>query len=185
MMPRGKKGFTLVETIVTATIFAILAAGVSVSFLSGVKLWQRAKDIDFSEYDAILTFEKTTRELRQSSDISSIGFEGDANRVSFPTLIGNTIFKVTYRFDHEEKAMMRGEVSQEDILSGKEEDNYIERKVLLLEGLSLSYFFFDPELEVYAWKETWTVPEGIFSAIKFNTQINGEEFNKRVFIPIS
>ena len=80
---------------------------------------------------------------------------------------------------------MRGEVSQEDILSGKEEDNYIERKVLLLEGLSLSYFFFDPELEVYAWKETWTVPEGIFSAIKFNTQINGEEFNKRVFIPIS
>ena len=100
MMPRGKKGFTLVETIVTATIFAILAAGVSVSFLSGVKLWQRAKDIDFSKYDAILTFEKITRELRQSSDISSIGFEGDANQVSFPTLIGDTIFKVTYRFDH-------------------------------------------------------------------------------------
>jgi len=185
MRRRGERGFTLVETVVVATIFAILSAGIAGSFFSGMKLWKRAKDIDFSEYDAILTFEKISRELRQSVEHPSIVFEGEASQISFPTLIGNTIFKITYSFDRQQDALIRGQITQEDIILEEEEEGYTERKVLALDSLVLSYLFFDPQIKKYDWKDEWGKEEGVFSAIKFNTQINGEEFNKTIFIPIS
>ncbi|MDD4899803.1 MAG: prepilin-type N-terminal cleavage/methylation domain-containing protein [Candidatus Omnitrophica bacterium] len=178
------KGFTLVETVIVATIFSIVAVGVGSCFLSGMKLWQRAKNINFSQYDNVFTIEKLAKELRQAQDLSDIGFEGDANEVSFPVLSGDSILKVTYRFDSMQRSLMRGQVDFRDILAGKEQENYTERKVAELDSLVFNFLERDLSKDEYAWADGWEKESGVFPAIKLQGKLKGEEYNKTIFMPI-
>lgn len=193
-----RQGFTLIETIVVATIFSFLALGIAGSFISGMKLWARAQNIDFSKYNNILTLEIISKELRQGIKYPSIGFEVKVDEFSFPSLIGDSIVKITYKFDPEKKILLRRQVDLESIIKDleKEIDKEQEKVVLSsLEELSLSYFY--PYLDkekgcvVYIWKEVkededeWTEAQGIFAAIRLKGKIKGEEFSKTIFIPIS
>ncbi len=181
----SQEGFTLVETLVVATIFSIIGLGITTSFVSGIKLWDRAKNIDFAKCEFLLDMEKISRDFRQIVDIPVIGFEGDSVKVSFPALIGDSIVKITYKFDPERKTLLYKEVGLKDIISGEEEENYTEEKMLSLKELSLSYFCWDREKEIYDWKDSWVKDKGIFSAIKLEGKFKGEAFTKIIFIPIS
>ena len=189
-MNKSKKGFTLLETLVVATIFSFIGLAIATSFLSGIKIWDRARNTDFIKYNNLLSLEMIARELRQAIDYPLIGFAVKAGEFSFLTLVNDSLVKVTYVFDSEKHALLRRQVGLKDILANKEEENTKERIVLTsLEELSLSYFYryFDPDLnrEVYAWKE---VKEGITIlafAIKLQGKIKNELFSKTVLIPIS
>ncbi len=178
------KAFTLIETVMVATIFSIIAMGLGSCFLAGMKIWQRVKNINLAQYDTVLSLEKISRELRQSQDLTTIGFTGKANEVIFPILTGNSILKVTYRFNPEEKSLIRGQVDLKYILEGKEEEKYSEKKFASLDEFSLSYLKFDSEKEEYVWVQDWAKELGIFAAIKLQGKLKGEEYNKTIFIPI-
>ena len=132
---RSKSGFTLVETLVVVTIFGIIAVGIASTFASGVKLWNRAKNINFSRAELLLNMEKISRELRQSIYVEKIGFEGTAEEVSFPAVINNATVKVIYKFKADEKTLLRREIKSEDGFFQDEEEGWAEeghaQKVLL------------------------------------------------------
>ena len=178
------KGFTLVETVIVATIFSVIALGVGSCFLSGMKLWQRAKNINFSQYDNVFAVEKLAKELRQAQDLTDIGFEGKSNEVSFPVLSGDSILKVTYKFDSMGRALMRGQVDFRDILAGKEQENYRERKVAELDECAFSYLAHDLSKDEYAWADGWEKELGVFPAIRIQGKLKGEEYNKTIFMPL-
>jgi len=191
-----KKGFTLVETLVVATIFSFIGLAIATSFISGMKIWDRAQNTDFLKYNNLLTLEMITRELRQTIDYPLIGFEVKAGELSFPTLINDSVVKVTYAFDSEKKALLRKQLDLKDIVSHKEQENTKEKIVAnSLEEFSLSYFYhyFDIDLnrEVYAWKEVktelddWIKEKGVPLAVKLQGKVKNELFSKTVFIPIS
>lgn len=205
LLPKRQKsrpGFTLIETMVVATIFSFIALGIATSFISGMKIWARAQNIDFSKYNNILTLEIISRELRQGIKYPSIGFEVKVDEFSFPSLIGDSIVKITYKFDPEKKILLRRQVGLESIIKDleKEIDKELEKKqekIVLssLEEFFLSYFYSYLDKEkgcvVYIWKEVkgtedeWAEAQGIFTAIRLKGKIKGEEFSKTIFIPIS
>lgn len=195
-MNKSKKGFTLVETLVVATIFSFIGLAIAASFLSGIKIWDRARNSDFLKYNNLLTQEMITKELRQTLDYPLIGFEVKAGEFSLPALINDSVVKVTYVFDSEEHALLRRQVDLKDIIANKEQENIKEKIVLTsLEEFSLSYFYhyFDTDLnrEAYVWKEVkteldaWTKEKGLPLAIKLQGKVKNELFSKTVFIPIS
>jgi len=196
MLRKSDKGFTLIETLVVATIFSFIGLAIATSFMTGIKIWDRARNTDFVKYNNLLTLEMITKELRQALDYPLIGFEVKAGELSFPTLINDSVVKVTYAFDSEKKILLRKQIEIKDIISNKEQENTKERIVLnSLEEFSLSYFYhyFDLDLnrEVYAWKEVktelddWIKEKGIPLAIKLQGKVKNELFSKTVFIPIS
>jgi len=187
---KSKKGFTLLETLVVATIFSFIGLAIATSFLSGIKIWDRARNTDFIKYNNLLSLEMIAKELRQSLDYPLIGLEVKSEEFSFLTLINDSLTKVTYVFDPEKHVLLRRQVGLKDIIANKEQENTKERIALTsLEGFSLSYFYhyFDTDLnrEVYAWKE---VKEGITIvafAIKLQGIVKNELFSKTIFIPTS
>jgi len=187
---QGKAGgFTLVEVLVVAVVFSIIGIGITTSFVSGVKIWRRSEDMARTYNSLILTLEKVSRDLRQSVVMPNIGFEaaaGDsAQEFSFPALIGTSIAKITYRFDLQEKTLLRNEVRYEDIISGKQKDNYTEKTMLKLDELQISYLYFDKVNNKAEWQDSWKKEDGVFRLIKLKGKYNGEEFTKIILIPIS
>lgn len=184
--PEIRKGFTLVEMMVVACIFAIIAAAIGTSFASGLKLWGRFKGGD-AQRDALIGFEIMAKDLRQGLNLPVIGFEGKAAEVSFPLLEGDLIAKITYRFDPDKKALFRKRVYLKDILSAEygEEPEYIEREFLSPEELSLSYLSGDLTTKTYVWEDEWKKAKGIFPAIKIKAKFGNAELEKTVFIPVS
>jgi len=189
------KGFTLVEIMVVATIFSFVALGIATSFISGMKLWGRARNTDFIQYYNLLSLEKVARELRQSINYPLIGFEVKVDEVSFPCLIDNSVVKVIYKFDETRKILLRNQVALKDILEDNEPEE--EEKIVLssLDDLSFSYlakqYSDEQKKDIYTWKEAenkddeWLKEEGIFPALKVRVKIKDGEFQKTVFIPIS
>ncbi|HIE36222.1 MAG TPA: type II secretion system protein [Candidatus Omnitrophica bacterium] len=175
-----KKNFTLVETLVVVAIFSIIVAGIGLSFVSGMKLWGRIYNGEFFSADAFLTLEKMIKELQSKADTSFIKFEGQSQKISFPTLKGDRIIKVNYEFDSIQKVFIRKEIPLEDIIEEKEED--IEgRPIFFLDDFSLRYFYFDKDKEDYEWKESWEEEEGSFLGVEIKIKVKGEEFVKKVF----
>lgn len=182
---RNKSGFTLVETLVVVTIFCIIGAGIASTFMSGMKIWSRAKNAGSYRYDVILCLEVIARELRQSIDTPHIDFEGDAAKFSFPSLVGNSVLKITYKFDSAQKALVRQQMDLEEAISEDLQPEYLEKNVASLENFSVSYLYFDKVESAYVWIDAWEKEKGVFQAIKLRCEVKGEEFTKTIFIPIS
>ena len=179
------RGFTLVETLVTITIFAIISVGLASSFFSGIRLWDRARAVSGSYSEVLLTLEEIAMTLRQSVNVSAIQFEGDAQKVAFPSLEEDTIAKIIYEFRPEEGTLIRKEIPMEKVLAGKEEENIIERQLMKIETLQLKYLSFDKEQNRYQWQKTWNPEQGIFTAIQWTIKSKDEEFTKTIFLPIA
>lgn len=180
---RGATGFTMIETMVVATIFSIIALGIGTSFLSGMKLWSRIKNTDFVKYYAFVSLEAVSQELRQSVNVPLIGFEGKSQEFSFPSLIGDSVYKISYRYEPERNKLIRRQAALKDIMLDKEENNFTEKDFLSVDMLTVSYFSL--EKQVYVWKDSWVKDNGMFSAIKLEVKIKDEEFTKIIFIPTS
>lgn len=182
---KNNRALTLVEILVVLTIFSVLAVGIAGSFISGMKIWGWARNTDVSQYHTFLTLEMIARELRSSLNLAEVGYVGDNHRVSFPALLGNSILKVTYKFDPQGKKLLRQQMDFKDVLDEKLQGNYTEKQVLDLEDFSLEYFFYNWQEDKYLWKDEWKKEEGVFLAIKIYAKTKTAEFNKRVFIPVS
>ena len=200
-MKRGR-AFTLIEILVVATIFSFMALGIATTFFTGMRIWGRAQNTDFAQYNNLLTLEVIARELRQSVRLPAIGFTVKKDEFSFPTLVGNSIVKVTYKFDAEAKTLLRQQKDLETVFWEKDPEKGFKQKeeqqklvMTSLEELSLSYFYsyFDPEQgsniyvmkEVKADEDAWSEDKGIYLAIRLNAKIKGADFAKTILIPIS
>lgn len=181
----SNRAFTLVEVILAITIFSFIAVGISTSFFSGIKLWGRAISTDSWRNDILLGFESVSAALRQSVNIPTIGYSGDAKSISFPIVSGNNIVRASYYFDAQKKALIRRETKLKDILEEKIDSSPEGISVLSLDEFSIQYLYRDPLSNISEWRAEWKKEDGIFAAVKFTSKTHNEEFNKTVFIPIA
>lgn len=182
---RGFKNsaFTMVEALVVIVIFSILSASIAASFISGMKIWSRAQKVTARQTDILINLEKISSELRQIITIPQIVCEGDSTQVSFARVHNNSIYKVSYIFDTEEKILARGQVDLKYILEGKEEENRVEKNLISLDEFSLSYLYLDTQDNSYKWKDNWESADGRFLAVKIQEKLKDEEFKRTIFIP--
>jgi type II secretory pathway pseudopilin PulG len=168
---------------VVATIFSFVAAGIALSFLSGIKLWNRAKNADFAKYQFLLELEGVARDLRQGIGEPDISFQGDAAAITFAELSGDSVYKVTYSFDADQSSLVRRQVALKYVKEKKEAEEYTEKRLSGWEGLSLSYFYYDGLEKKYIWVNEWSEEDGMFTAVKIQGQFKGEIYSRVVFIP--
>jgi len=185
---QSKAGFTLIETLIVAVIFTTICVSISASFVSGIKLWNRAKNTDFSKTNFLLEMEMLARQVRQLVIAGPVAIEGGADEVAFAAINGRAVVKVNYKFDPEEKRLIYTQTALEDIISGQPQQDkdttFIRRNMLYgLEELSFSYF--DRSKDVCTWAAAWAKEKGAFGAIRLTGRFKGEEFTKTIFIPAS
>ncbi|MFA5116005.1 MAG: type II secretion system protein [Candidatus Omnitrophota bacterium] len=178
------RGFTLVETLVVAVVFSFVLAGIGFSFMSGMRIWSRSRNISFPKNNLLLVLEEICSELRQSADITQVGFEGDFYKFSFPVLKGDSAVRMTYEFNRDEKVLLKKSVSLADILDKKEEEGLAEKKMASLDDFSVSYLLYDAQEKTYSWENSWDEDSGVFAAIRLKAKLNDEEFTKTVFLPV-
>jgi len=80
-----KKGFTLVELLITVVLFSVLAAVVSWVFMVGLRTWDSGKERADIRQNAGLAMERMMRELSLTSEITrarsdEIRFEADLDQ---------------------------------------------------------------------------------------------------------
>ncbi len=180
----GNKGFTLVETFVVAVLFSIVIVGIGLSFMSGMRIWDRCRNISFPRADLLLTMEQIAAELRQSVDVTQIGYEGDLYGLSFPALKGSSVVRISYEFDRESKRLLKKYASLQDISDKKEEEGTVQKTLISLDDFSAAYLLFDQEAKSYSWEEKWLVENGVFAAVRLKAKLKNEEFSKTVFLPV-
>ena len=185
-LPAGRgrpAGFTLIEVLVVASIFSIVALGLGGVLFSGVKLWQRAHDIGFIKTKVLLELEIISKRLRQSLDMPVIEFTGHSDRMEFPTVIGGEVFKVLYRFDAATKNFLYKKIKYEDVLAQQAGD-YTDTVLFDADKGSFAYLVFDAAKQSYLWEDNLEVEGVVPAAVKINIEADGENFEKFVFIPV-
>lgn len=179
----------MIEVIIVITIFSIVGAGLVGSFFSGMKIWNRAKNMHFENRDIVLSLEKIARQIRQSIDNEDISFKGTQEEYSFPAFSANSIVEVNYKFDPFSGLLLRRETDLSEIIAARQEEGYlpksIESKLLTAEQVSFSYLYFNKEEKNYVWVTEWQENDGIALGVKLAAVVDGKVFEKTIFLPIA
>lgn len=185
---RLRAGFTLVELMVVATLFSLIAFAMASSFVSGMRLWDRAQQRDAAQTDALLALEVMARELRQSVNVPLVTFQGTAHQVSFPALVQGELVNIAYEYDGSEKRLRRRHVSFKELVEEKIEEVAYEKtlfssadEVLIAFGTSPK----DTDVTGYEWVDEWEEDRGVPQAVRVTITIKDETLTKIIFIPIA
>ena len=180
---KNKSGFTLLETVIVATLFAIIGVGLVGTLSAGLRIWSRAKNTGTLYSQEAFALELVARDLRQSVVFPKIGFTGEAKQLSFLAFSRGSVFKITYKFDDMQKALVR---RREELKTAIDEDlqgEYTEEKFADLDNAQFGYLYFDKDKKDYAWKDVWAKEDGVPPAVRIKMKLGNEECEKIVFIP--
>ena len=196
-----KKGFTLVELIVSITIFALAGVAVYTVLANGITAWRRGNNDKIHLRKIRLLTESMAKDLRNTFKISGIPFEGSEDSISFPVLIlaepdsslddneiHRQVGKVVYFYD--KKAMKKSEKSFSKAYG--QEVKVGEGKILFehIDKLEFSYCYLDNATGNYKWKDDWkkeeqdSIPIAVKVGMIFEKEIGLEDFERTIFIPI-
>jgi len=171
--------------IVATTIFSLIAVAIGASIVSGIRIWDNVKNVNFARAIFFLDMDRIAEELYRSLDIPVIGFEGKDLELSFPVMSGDSLAKAAYVFDREKNILVRRETSFKELISDKKEKAYTEKEIMALDSCEFAYYEFNKEKNAGEWIAEWPKKKGIFNAVKITGKFKDEEFTKTVFIPIS
>ena len=186
MKSQKNKAFTLVELMITATIFSVVSIAIYATFNSGMSVWRRAKDNNAKQHKFMLRAEKLSRELRQTFIFKDIAFKAKNNEIQFPSVIDADICRITYFFDENQKMLLRGSDKLADIIAAMEENKQVETKLFSylsdVNSVNFSYLVFDLQKNAYVWKEDWqqtTLP----IAVKLSIIAKDKTYATTIIIP--
>ncbi len=203
----AKKAFTLIELLVSITIFALAGVAAHTVLANGITAWRRGnKDRTYLRKVRLVT-ESMARDLRNTFKFSEIAFQGEEESIIFPVLTlsepdpdldeneagyeaGYEVGRVAYFYDKERKAISKEEKTLAEVY--QEEGETGEGKVLFehIRQLEFSYCYLDNATGDYKWKDDWkeeeqdSIPVGVKIKITFEKEIELEDFEKKIFIPI-
>ncbi len=184
----GARGFTFIEVIIASTIFAVISIAVYGVFNSGMNIWRRAENFNLEGRKRILKLEKINKELRCAFVFkkNEVLLNGNKTSLQVPVIIDSEINEVTYRFDPEQKALLRSANRLQEIIAAKQEnDTLLPRETPYInevENLAYSYYYFDLQKAEYVWREDWR-QEALPLAVRINIIFEDEVYNSSISIP--
>jgi len=195
---RSLTGFTLIELILAVSLFFIVSASLFLSMRSGLLLYKRSDEGLTLSHEIQYFLNKLSYELRNSFHYSSIPFEGNEERLSFPSILvtydEDKVFTDIYNIEYNFKA--RTLMRKSNCLSRKD-DKDKKDKILypLLKNISFSFGFLDEGEKTVIWKEEWPSElEGLIpKAVGINLVVTffdkdmkfgvDKKINKKIWIP--
>lgn len=193
---RTENGFTFLELLIAVTIFSVVAVAIYSSFNVGIRAWGKTEGSYKIRQEARHAFDTLERDLRRAIKftlkdpenplVEIDSFEGSSSRFSFWRPREEGVFKVTYLFDKEAKALYYLSQPYKEALTGAEGV-----KSLLasgVSGLKVKYAYLDGDEVI--WQDDWRdkehgIPMGVKAALSYNSDKEGQtvEFDDTVFIP--
>ena len=151
-----------------------------------MRVWGRVRHQDTAYTEALLALQAIAKELRQGVELASVRVEGKAQELSFPSVNGTSVVKVTYAYDPRTKRLWRKQVELREIIEETLQPHVIEGPVLLADGLTMTFAAPDTqETEGSEWRNEWKPEDGLPVAIRFEIRLHDDTITKTVFLPIA
>lgn len=193
--PQQRIGITLIELLIVISIVSVICLAIYQLINNGVKVWERSLST-VQEENIALFFEKITQDMRNTFIYSTIPIEGFDSRMSFPTLIKDTvqdadtgedtfieqIGQVEYTFDFNEDCVIRrqwnyGQSMGKEIISGQ--------KVLKdVDQVSFRYIYFKDEGEITTAEAIDVVPSTVEITVKYTDSSGQKVLQKYIDLPV-
>jgi len=189
------RGFTLIEIVISTSIFFVIALVVCSMFASGLNIWKKNNEIIFFEHKIATGLEKLSKDLRNTFKFSEdtfkgVGFEGEDDSVAFASLVEGGIGRTVY-FLNDEKVFCKKQETYQEYANNTEKD-LCAKLISNVEGLCFSYCYIDSmNPGVYKWVSEWdnSYSDNIPIAVKIELVIEREygqkrEFKKTILMPM-
>jgi prepilin-type N-terminal cleavage/methylation domain-containing protein len=83
----SRRGFTLLELLVAVALTAVMITVVAGAFAAGLRVWQRASQMDGPYQDAVLALELIQKDVRNTVPFRLVPFRGGASLIEMPALV--------------------------------------------------------------------------------------------------
>jgi len=191
---RSQRGMTLMETLIAASMIAVVALAIYATMNSGIKIWQRVSGSGQIQ-DAHIFLQRIADDLRNSAAFSGIPFVGDKDSIQFATLINTydkkqranipSVGAVGYYFDQQTKSVNRWQSNYTQLY---QQINPSSRQYLSnVESLSFEYYYYSADSYDYQWSALWeeeeTTPLSVRIVITLSEDDEDLVVKKNVEIP--
>ena len=178
MRANKKKGFTLVEILISLAILAIIVASTFTIFRSASKSWQKGEIRSERYQNARNAISKISAEISQAviNSNSLCKFTGDKNRVSFISFVttGSGVFElseVEFWLDTTKKLLMLNDEIDPDY-----DFTTYGRSEILSENISeLEFSYSDGVIWTDTWNSDQALGVGLPKAVKVKIKVNDKK----------
>ena len=190
---RNYQGFTLIEILVSLSIFSIIALAVYASFAGGIGAWKKAQEFSSVYQTSRLLLQDMARELKNTVPITGIQFEGGPGKISFVTATQNPFSKLdapitSHGLSRVSYELRRGRsYSQLGLYRRKNPDlktpGEAQRIVDSIEKMEFHYTYKTEAGEMQPWSGVWEMTDQIPYGVKIDLTMSGSHFTKMIVIP--
>ncbi|MBI4430409.1 MAG: prepilin-type N-terminal cleavage/methylation domain-containing protein [Candidatus Omnitrophica bacterium] len=194
---KSRRGFTLIEILMAASLAAVVGMAIYSSLASGINMMRKVVETSRDE-DAAIFLEKFERDLENSFHYQEIPFQGESESLSFAGIIQTDpglggeqgIGRITYYHDSSEKTIVRRQDNVHQLFEDREGN--LASALDNISSLQFEYFGYEQTESQYKWNREWdpvarkgTVP----IAVRAEFQVHGEGgpriVSKRILIPVA
>ncbi|MDD5729678.1 MAG: prepilin-type N-terminal cleavage/methylation domain-containing protein [Candidatus Omnitrophica bacterium] len=187
------KGFTLVEMLIAASIFVVVAVSIYSAFQTGMFGYSRINTTLSVYQNASLIFDRIDTDLRNcfAYTENKTNFSGTKSELRFFSLVSgfsggipvrNFSF-IDYKMD-KDKLLRLCRINKESLNDASEIKP--EEMASKIDGISFSYGYMPEADQPLVWKDTWDEPKALPDAVKIKLNVKDKiqkEFQRTVYIP--
>ncbi len=198
MNPRRKPGLTLVELLVVLSLLTLVIGAVIATLTGGFQVWERAQALGMHGQWAQVVFEQIRGDLSNARAFDPIGFKGEYDGFSFPTLVRvqlaqgdvqqevEELGRVGYFWNSADRTLYRSRHSYRVVRRYSVKD--LAHPVLMeVTRARFHYYGFNPEQGAYDWSDRWekpALPLAVKMEISYPNGPTHQERTQAVLIPL-
>jgi prepilin-type N-terminal cleavage/methylation domain-containing protein len=208
----NSRGFTLMETLLAAALFAIVMVSSFGVFRMGIVIWKRSQGAGQVERKAVLALEKMAQDIRAVTFMAPDGekdqfkiedmeieYSGSSKRFALPGFVpvqtkDGVLIQfgaIGYRWDSRKKEICRTVFSATQAYRREEPENAACVPVAAgIERVSFEYWIYNRIGRSYSWYDDWDPDEGLPHAVRITLEIPAvaraaqkKKYVKTVLIP--
>lgn len=181
------KAFSLVELLISVSIFAVVSVAIYSTFSSGLTVLRRSKNIDLVQQKFLLKVEKFSRDLRQTPTFNKKLFLGTEDKLSFSGIVNEIPSRLTYYYDGLSFAFMYNADSLDTIITkeGKIDPKLKSKSMVFInkvKEIKFSYLFLNLKKNLREWVEKWEY-DYLPLAVKLNIATDKQNYETTIFLP--
>lgn len=190
----SRRGFTMIEMIISLTLVALTMTVLVALFSGGMRVWQRSECGVRQEQSMLVAFEKMRRDLHQIQPFRLIPFKGSREAMEFPVLLDSQEYaqpvfepgRKIFFFDSKTQTLCESEQLFRGMRSSR--GNRTCLPVLeQIEKVQFSYLSYNTKAESFSWSSQWSVaafPVSIKMELEYEDLCREQKAKKQFTISI-